>query len=195
MQKKVRSRPRIFNVLHALGLVSAFSDTREDELQCLERWSKGKLTAVEIGTSMGVSAARLAAALAANGRLYCVDPYPEGDPVRAIFLRHVRRLGLSGKVVHVGRKITEAGAELPGRWDFAFVDGDHTYEGVKSDWSVVRSRIAVGGIVAFHDTVVPAAEPERDCGVVRFFADEVAVDPDFVMVDRVYTLSVVRRSR
>jgi len=195
MQKELRSRPRIFNVLHALGLVAAYSDTREDELQCLERWSHGRVVAVEIGTSMGVSAARLAAALDASGRLYCVDPYPEGDPVKEIFLRHVRRHGLAGKVVHVGRKISDATAELPGRWDFAFVDGDHTYEGVKSDWSVVRGRIAVDGVAAFHDSVVPEGEPERDCGVVRFFAEEIANDADFEMVDRVYTLSVVRRLR
>lgn len=192
---KLRSRPRIFNVLHALGLVSPFSDTREDELKCLERWAKGRRTAVEIGTSMGVSAARLAAALASNGRLYCVDPYPEGDPVKTIFLRHVDRRGVAGKVAHIGRNITGASAELPAEWDFAFVDGDHTYGGIKADWGVVRNRIAVGGIAAFHDTVVPEGEPERDCGVVRFFAEVIAVDPDFEMVDRVYTLSVIRRLR
>jgi predicted O-methyltransferase YrrM len=192
---KLRSRPRLFNLLHALGFVAPSSQTREDELQCLERWAKGRSVAVEIGTFMGVSAARLAAMLGAGGTLYCVDPYGDGDPIKAIFLRHIRRQGLTGKVAHIGAKIVEAGPHLPSQWDFVFVDGDHSYEGIQTDWSVVRCRIAGGGIAAFHDTIVPEKSPERDCGAVRFFAEVIANDPDFEIVEQVHTLSVIRRLR
>ena len=193
--ENLRSRPRLFDLLHALGLVAPFSQTREDELQSLERWAKGRVTAVEIGTFMGVSAARLAAVLGAGGKLYCVDPYGDGDPVKAIFLRHMRRKELTDKVVHIGMRIVEAGSFLPSQWDFAFVDGDHSYEGIKVDWSVVRGRIASGGIAAFHDTLVPEGEPGRDGGAVRFFAEVIAHDRDFEIVDQVHTLSVVRKLR
>lgn len=36
-------------------------------------------------------------------------------------------------------------------FDFIFIDGDHYYEGVKSDWINSQQLIAPGGIIAFHD--------------------------------------------
>jgi predicted O-methyltransferase YrrM len=35
--------------------------------------------------------------------------------------------------------------------DFVFIDGDHTYEGVKQDFELYRSLVADGGMIAFHD--------------------------------------------
>lgn len=48
--------------------------------------------------------------------------------------------------------------------DFAFIDGDHTYEGVKSDFEMYSKLIKEGGCVAFHDTIY--AE-----GVKRFWSE------------------------
>jgi predicted O-methyltransferase YrrM len=35
--------------------------------------------------------------------------------------------------------------------DFLFIDGDHTYEGVKQDFMMYRTLVRKGGIIAFHD--------------------------------------------
>lgn len=35
--------------------------------------------------------------------------------------------------------------------DLLFIDGDHTYEGVKKDWEMYSSLVRPGGIIAFHD--------------------------------------------
>ena len=35
--------------------------------------------------------------------------------------------------------------------DFLFIDGDHTYEGVKKDFEIYKKIIADDGIIAFHD--------------------------------------------
>lgn len=37
-------------------------------------------------------------------------------------------------------------------FDFAFIDGDHTYEGVRADWLLWSPLVRPGGLVAFHDT-------------------------------------------
>lgn len=39
-----------------------------------------------------------------------------------------------------------------GPYDFAFIDGDHSYDGVKYDWLAYSTMVRPGGIVAFHDT-------------------------------------------
>lgn len=36
-------------------------------------------------------------------------------------------------------------------YDFIFIDADHSYEGVKSDWEHYRYLINKGGVIAFHD--------------------------------------------
>jgi predicted O-methyltransferase YrrM len=37
--------------------------------------------------------------------------------------------------------------------DFLFIDGDHRYEGVKSDFEMYKPLVKKGGLVAFHDIV------------------------------------------
>jgi hypothetical protein len=49
-------------------------------------------------------------------------------------------------------------------FDLAGIDGDHSYEGVKADWEMVKDHIRPGGWVWFHDTV--------ECEGVRQFVDE-----------------------
>jgi hypothetical protein len=35
--------------------------------------------------------------------------------------------------------------------DVLFIDGDHSYEGVKADWDAYKSFLEPGSIVIFHD--------------------------------------------
>ena len=37
--------------------------------------------------------------------------------------------------------------------DFIFIDGDHTYEGVKKDYEMYYTLMKKGGIIGFHDLV------------------------------------------
>jgi len=51
--------------------------------------------------------------------------------------------------------------------DFAFIDGDHTYEGVKSDFQLYGPLVRAGGIIALHD-ICPRPE-SSDIQVDRFW--------------------------
>jgi predicted O-methyltransferase YrrM len=35
--------------------------------------------------------------------------------------------------------------------DFLFIDGDHTYDGVKQDWQMYSPLVRPGGLIVFHD--------------------------------------------
>lgn len=54
--------------------------------------------------------------------------------------------------------------------DFLFIDGDHTYEGVKRDFEMYSPLVRPGGIVAFHDIAIHP--PAEQCEVSKFW-DEV----------------------
>lgn len=51
--------------------------------------------------------------------------------------------------------------------EFLFIDGDHTYDGVKSDFDFYSKLVAPGGIVTFHDIAEHSAE--TGCEVSRFW--------------------------
>ena len=60
--------------------------------------------------------------------------------------------------------------------DFLFVDGDHTYEGIKKDFEMYEPLVAEGGIIAFHD--ICPHPPETDCEVNRFW-DEIKEEHEY----------------
>lgn len=51
--------------------------------------------------------------------------------------------------------------------DYLFIDGDHTYEGVKHDFEMYAPLVRKGGVVALHDIVVH--RPEAGCEVSEFW--------------------------
>ena len=53
--------------------------------------------------------------------------------------------------------------------DFLFIDGDHRYEGVKSDYEMYAPLVAKGGLIGFHD-IVPG--PAHEVGGVPKFWQE-----------------------
>ncbi|MFW9895921.1 MAG: CmcI family methyltransferase [Candidatus Thorarchaeota archaeon] len=54
--------------------------------------------------------------------------------------------------------------------DFLFIDGDHTYEGVKMDFEMYSGLVREGGIIALHDIVEHTLE--SGCEVNKFW-DEI----------------------
>ena len=84
---------------------------------------------------------------------------------------------LQGQKIHLLRAdshktetLEQVEAVLHGRKvDFIFIDGDHTYEGVKKDFEMYSPLVKEGGIIAFHDIVVHP--PETGCEVSKFWRE------------------------
>lgn len=117
---------------------------------------------VEIGSAQGWSTCLIAMALEQNlhGKLMAIDPHipndwSHGDPDHTIdaLRANLKALGL-GHRVEIVRKVTaDAVGDLPERIDFAFIDGDHSFEGVKTDWDTIRPRLSPWAVVVFHDAL------------------------------------------
>lgn len=50
--------------------------------------------------------------------------------------------------------------------DYLFIDGDHTYEGVKQDFEMYSPMVRKGGLIVFHDI---AEHPGSECQVDKFW--------------------------
>lgn len=122
---------------------------------------------VEIGSWQGRSTIFLASAVrdSGNGRLYAIDHFKgnvgkedfyrvEGslENLDEKFLKNVATFGLSDYVRLLDMPSAEA-AEALGDISirFLFIDGDHTYDGVKNDIELFFPRLTEGAIVVFDD--------------------------------------------
>ncbi len=182
-----------------MGLAQAETQTTDAERDCLSRHAAGRRRLVEIGVWHGVTTCRLRKAMAPDAAIFAVDPYPRGrlgfNMHRIIAHREVARVP-NGRVHWVPQTGAEAAASLRdyGPFDFVFIDGDHSYEGLQADWRGWRPLLAPGGIIALHDS---RSTPERrigdDAGSVRFTSEVILGDPDFTLAAAVDSLTVVRR--
>jgi predicted O-methyltransferase YrrM len=53
--------------------------------------------------------------------------------------------------------------------DFLFIDGDHTYEGVKADFEMYSAFVRPGGLIALHD--ICEHPPVLNCHVDKFWKE------------------------
>lgn len=66
--------------------------------------------------------------------------------------------------------------------DLLFLDGDHTYDGVKMDFEQYRELVRPGGLIAFHDIV---ERPDmRQCDVARFWREVRVTKPSQEFIER-----------
>jgi predicted O-methyltransferase YrrM len=79
--------------------------------------------------------------------------------------------------------------------DLLFIDGDHTYEGVKRDFQMYSELVADNGLIVLHD-IVPNPD-DKDVGVPRFWDEIKAGYEHEEMVDSWdqghYGIGVIRR--
>ena len=61
---------------------------------------------------------------------------------------------------HLSETVAKVKAELEGNaLDFLFIDGDHTYEGVKADFEMYSPLVRPGGVIALHDIMPRPGDP------------------------------------
>jgi len=97
---------------------------------------------------------------------------------KAVLFRYFRKpqqkLHLIGGDSHDPRTLEKVKRILGGEeLDFLFIDGDHTYEGVRKDFEMYSPLVRSGGVVVFHD-IVPFDEvrdPYGQVGVPRFWSE------------------------
>jgi predicted O-methyltransferase YrrM len=91
-------------------------------------------------------------------------------PLYKSFSKGGQKIYLLRRDSHDPRTLEEVKRILGGEnVDFLFIDGDHTYEGVKRDFEMYSPLVREGGIIALHD-IVPGL-PENVGGVPKFWGE------------------------
>ena len=141
-----------------------FKPHDESEYIKLLSWMRGAKSILEIGSRFGYPLVDFAHCMEGLGRVVSVDlPDSEGwnDRLSSEAIAHLRdnilklyNEGYDARLLEGDSRdpnIIESVRDL-GPYDVIFIDGDHSYEGVKSDWN---NYGPLGKRIIFHDIREP----------------------------------------
>jgi predicted O-methyltransferase YrrM len=107
---------------------------------------------LEIGVRTGISTAAFLRGVQKNGgHVYSVDNNPDCSKV-------FQGLSEWTFILADSKDTAQVKAAIPASLDILFIDGDHTYEGVKADLANYAPLVKSGGRIILHD-VVSAYDP------------------------------------
>ena len=134
---------------------------------------------IEIGTANGGTLFLFSKTASKDATIISIDlpkgKFGGGYPKWKILLynsfkSHQQKLHLIRSDSHAQETLHQVKNILKGnKADFIFIDGDHTYEGVKKDFEMYSNLINEDGIIAFHD-IVPGHEKDAG-GVFKFWKE------------------------
>ena len=76
-----------------------------------------------------------------------------------------------------------------------FVDGDHTFEGVKKDFDIYKKKMALQGTIALHDArVFNNGWTNHDWGPVRLIKEVVQKNNEWKVIEEIDSLVFLQRS-
>ena len=99
---------------------------------------------VDIGTSVGTSAIALALAMP-HIRVLTVDPNYNGKSTE-----NFKGMGVADRITYFQMTSEEFSKTCP-LIEMCFIDGEHSYAGVKRDIEGIVKKVRRGGYVLFHD--------------------------------------------
>lgn len=159
----------------------------------------GVRIAIEIGRYKGGATVVLAAAIAPGGTLWSIDDgslelaagrragRSHDDQIRDV----CTRFGLDARLIVGDSRTIELNIDPA---DLVLIDGDHRYEGVRSDLDRWGKNVRVGGHVLLDD-VFPLGDYRRGCDEVGRAVREAIDEGTFELVRAVDRMAHLRRVR
>ena len=140
---------------HWLNVKANISATNSAALGQFVRARKPE-TAIEIGMAYGVSTLTVLAAMETNGygTLISIDPYVGWPTGRRVALHQIERAGVAHRHSHYYAASHEVLPHLlreKCRPDLIYIDGNHDYDYVFTDYFFSDKLLSKGGLMVFND--------------------------------------------
>ena len=171
------------------------SDAQGRALLTAAAATTGRGAIVEIGSWKGRSTVWLAeGARRAGQRVHAIDRHTRSleDPsanTLTEFLENIRTAGVADAIEPLVMSSAEAAAIVRGPVELLFIDGDHSFDGVRRDAEIWLPRVVDGGLVMFHDVATAGYDGPR-----RIFRRMVCWNGRFARVRRVGSMMIARRT-
>jgi Methyltransferase domain len=180
--------------VRAAARVEGMVSEREADLLFRLAQADGPGCIIEVGSFRGRSTVALARG-AGSSPVYAIEPHEPftgilggtfGPQDRAAFFRAMLSSGCYERVrlVSVSSEVVAPGWRQPVR--LLWLDGDHSYSGVRRDWEAWRPHLVPSAVVAFDDSTDEAIGPHRLIG-------ELVGAGELTPIERVGKVTVLRR--
>ena len=177
------------------GIEGWLSDAQGRALLTRAAATTGRGAIVEIGSWKGRSTVWLAeGARLAGQRVHAIDRHTQSleDPLAntlAEFLDNIKKAGVADVIEPLIMSSAEAASVVRGPVELLFIDGDHSFDGVRRDAEIWLPRVMDGGVVMFHDVATAGYDGPR-----RIFRRMVCWNERFAGVRRVGSMTIARRT-
>ncbi len=183
-----------------LNLNGPETQTSKKEQEVIKKYCANKSKAIEIGVYEGYNTALIAGSLKPTGHVFGIDPFIKGrfgiSFGKKIAETNLKRKKLDAKATLIEKFSGDAVNDVPDNVDFIFVDGDHEFNGVKSDLDLYAAKLAPDGVMALHDArVFPNGWAQDDWGPVRLVKEVIIPSQQWTIVDEVDSLVVIKRKK
>lgn len=149
---------------------------------------------LEIGTFFGGTFYLLCKLSDENGKKISLDyPFfgtPGGDSViqnQEIIISNLKKFSKNVEVLTMDSHSPETLSHIENimgnqEFDFIFIDGDHSYEGVKQDFEMYKHLLKDGGYIGFHDINIESSYLSHSCRVDLLWK-ELLENPDLNIIE------------
>lgn len=181
-----------------LRIDNAHTQTSLNERRLLADYVSASNCIVEIGVFEGVNTLNFAINSPSHAKIYAIDPFYKGflrfNYGKVIAKYEWYKNGVSDKISIIEGLSHEVLCLIPGEIDFVFIDGDHSYEGVKRDLDTYTPKLKCGGVIALHDARLFSNGWTRpDWGPVELVNKHIRNSDDWEIVDEVDSLVLIRK--
>jgi len=103
--------------------------------------------------------------------------------------RNIEINGLSKSIYAVVGHSKQIANDMQNNIDLVFIDGSHTFESARTDYSSWKDKIRIGGILAIHDVY----DSELEGGQAPREIYEKALSENFILIKRVNSLVALQK--
>lgn len=181
-----------------LGFEAPESQTSHDEREAIKKYAKNKKVAAEIGVFEGLTTEIIANSVDKDGIVYAIDPFFKGRLGlcygEIISKKYWKRKQCINKIKVIKNYSYNAAKFINEKFDFIFIDGDHSYDGIKQDWEDWSVKLNKGGFILLHDTCLSNHNPNvSTLGSYRFFNEVILKDKRFKVIEQVDSMSILEK--
>lgn len=135
---------------------------------------------IGFGRGYGTLCAAMAMEELGNGKIVTIDPNFDQD-----FLNHLKRVFPQEwfeRISFMQGTSQEILPTLQEDFDFVYIDGDHTYDGVKYDWENTKDRF--NKFLLFDDYHLPSKKEENDIECAKLIDEIEDKTKQLIIMDR-----------
>lgn len=174
------------------------TQTSKAEQSIISKYALGKKIAIEIGVFQAVNTILISESIGYRGVVYGIDPFFSGklgiswnEKIAELNIRRRKKQEIIKLIKAFSFNALPLIKLIP---DFIFIDGDHSWDGIRKDWELYSKLLEPGGVILLHDTSVPDSEPwKASYDSTRFFNEVIIKTPGFIHLECVESLNVLKK--